>query len=151
MGTLVRQPCTICALLDAEPEGQKLLNFAGVDILTSRSHVPGWAQLPATEQFALMGGIAGALGEAREVPLALVTDSVDGHFFIRLQTQPAVTPPGSRPRVNRLIAGGSDPLLPHLIRQIDTAHKVDLAVAFALDSGVAMLEPYLDDLLMRGG
>lgn len=151
MGTLVRQPCAICALLDARPEGQKRFDFAGVDILTSRSHVSGWAQLPATEQLALMGEIAGALGDASEMALALVTDSVDGHFFIRLRAQPAFNAPISQPRINRLIAGGRDPLLPHLIRQIDTSQRVDLAVAFALDSGVAMLEPYLDDLLMRGG
>ncbi len=151
MSTVVRQPCAICDLLAEGPEGQKPLNFAGINILTPRSHVPSWAQLPPTEQFALMGEIAGVLGDTSKAALALVTDSVDGHFLIRLQTQPAFNPPNSQPRFNRLIAGGSDPLLPHLIRQIDTSHKVDLAVAFALDSGVAMLEPYLDDLLMRGG
>ncbi|TDE33729.1 DUF3427 domain-containing protein [Antarcticimicrobium sediminis] len=51
----------------------------------------------------------------------------------------------------RLTTGGNDPLLPLLTEQLDQAQSVDLAVAFAMDSGVALLEPWLRELLERGG
>ncbi|MCC7320740.1 MAG: DUF3427 domain-containing protein [Rubellimicrobium sp.] len=66
-----------------------------------------------------------------------------GHFVLRLDDD-------SRAH-GLLIAGGKDPLLAHLARHIDTARAVDLAVAFALDSGVSLIFPWLEDLLDRGG
>lgn len=50
-----------------------------------------------------------------------------------------------------LIAGGEDPLLPHLVRHIDDACSVDIAVAFIMESGARLLIPHLRDLLARGG
>lgn len=50
-----------------------------------------------------------------------------------------------------LIAGGDDPLLPHLVRHIDDAVAVDIAVAFIMESGSRLLLPHLKDLLQRGG
>lgn len=52
---------------------------------------------------------------------------------------------------SRLSTGRDDPLLPHLIRHLDEATDVDLAVAFILESGVDLLGPHLADLLDRGG
>ncbi|MER5174032.1 DUF3427 domain-containing protein [Thioclava kandeliae] len=52
---------------------------------------------------------------------------------------------------DRLTTGGTDPLLPILGEHIDKASSVDLAVAFAMDSGVSLLEPWLRELLERGG
>lgn len=50
-----------------------------------------------------------------------------------------------------LISGGEDPLLPHLVRHIDDAAAVDVAVAFIMESGARLLLPHLRDLLARGG
>ena len=59
--------------------------------------------------------------------------------------------PDSRTR-SALVAGGADdPLLPHLLSHLDRATGVDIAVAFALESGVALLEEHLRDVLDRGG
>lgn len=50
-----------------------------------------------------------------------------------------------------LVHGEGDPLLPHLLSHLDAANQADLAVAFVLPSGVALLEPHLRDLLDRNG
>jgi superfamily II DNA or RNA helicase/diadenosine tetraphosphate (Ap4A) HIT family hydrolase len=55
------------------------------------------------------------------------------------------------PHIRALIAGGDDPLLPHVIAHIDRAVRADLAVAFVLETGFSLLEAHLDDLLDRGG
>jgi HKD family nuclease/diadenosine tetraphosphate (Ap4A) HIT family hydrolase len=56
------------------------------------------------------------------------------------------------PHGSALITGGSeDPLFQHLIGHLDRATAIDIAVAFTLDSGVGLLEPYLRDVLDRGG
>ena len=50
-----------------------------------------------------------------------------------------------------LVQGGDDPLLPHIIRHLDEAVSVDLAVAFVLKSGVSLLKEHLRDALVRKG
>lgn len=65
-----------------------------------------------------------------------------GHFHLRAP---------SRSDQSNLTTGGNDPLFPLLARRIDGAERVDLAVAFAMDSGVRLIEPWLRDLLARGG
>jgi superfamily II DNA or RNA helicase/diadenosine tetraphosphate (Ap4A) HIT family hydrolase len=50
-----------------------------------------------------------------------------------------------------LVRGGDDPLLPHLLVNIDDSERVDIAAAFVLNSGVRRLEAHLRDLLGRGG
>lgn len=50
-----------------------------------------------------------------------------------------------------LIRGGDDPLLPHLAHHLARATRVDIAVAFVLESGVREILPHLQDLLDRGG
>jgi superfamily II DNA or RNA helicase/HKD family nuclease len=44
-----------------------------------------------------------------------------------------------------------DPFLPHLLADLAHAHEVDVAVAFALASGVQLIEEHLRDVLSRGG
>lgn len=100
-----------------------------------------WSELNATEQLAMLSLISAALSEGTA---AFRPNLVDGHFFLQLSEDA-----GGRPGL--LIAGGDDPLLPHLIQHIDSADSVDLAVAFALDSGVNLIFPWLEDLLGRGG
>lgn len=73
----------------------------------------------------------------------LVASSDHDHFH--LKTSETVTQP------TRLTTGGNDPLFPLLAERFDQAQSVDLAVAFAMDSGVALLEPWLRELLARGG
>jgi superfamily II DNA or RNA helicase/diadenosine tetraphosphate (Ap4A) HIT family hydrolase len=51
----------------------------------------------------------------------------------------------------RLVRGQSDPLLPHLLADLDRARDVDLAVAFVLESGVRLVREHLRDRLERGG
>ena len=53
---------------------------------------------------------------------------------------------------NRLVSGGkTDPLLQHLKQHLATARAVDIAVAFAMKSGVDILQTELDEVLSRGG
>lgn len=52
---------------------------------------------------------------------------------------------------SKLVRGGKDPLLPNLIKNIDQATGVDIAVAFTMRSGVQLIIAYLQDLLDRGG
>jgi superfamily II DNA or RNA helicase/diadenosine tetraphosphate (Ap4A) HIT family hydrolase/HKD family nuclease len=59
---------------------------------------------------------------------------------------------GTAPHERALVHGGvDDPLLAHLAAHLDRATAVDLAVSFTLDSGVRLIEPYLRDVLDRGG
>lgn len=51
----------------------------------------------------------------------------------------------------QLVRGADDPLLPHLRGNIDRAKRVDIAVAFILKSGVALIREHLADLIRRGG
>jgi superfamily II DNA or RNA helicase/HKD family nuclease/diadenosine tetraphosphate (Ap4A) HIT family hydrolase len=51
----------------------------------------------------------------------------------------------------RLITGGDDPLLPHLLLNLDQSTTCDMAVAFLLDSGARMIVSHLRDFLARGG
>jgi len=51
----------------------------------------------------------------------------------------------------KLVKGGADPLLPHLLLHLDGSTSCDIAVAFLLDSGARMIVAHLRDLLARGG
>lgn len=83
------------------------------------------------------------MGEAlaKGAPGFLASDE-HGHFHLRAP---------SHSDQSNLTTGGGDPLFPLLARSIDGAERVDLAVAFAMDSGVRLIEPWLRDLLARGG
>jgi superfamily II DNA or RNA helicase/diadenosine tetraphosphate (Ap4A) HIT family hydrolase/HKD family nuclease len=51
----------------------------------------------------------------------------------------------------RLVTGGDDPLLSHLLLNLDRSTICDMAVAFLLDSGARMIVSHLRDFLARGG
>jgi superfamily II DNA or RNA helicase/diadenosine tetraphosphate (Ap4A) HIT family hydrolase len=55
------------------------------------------------------------------------------------------------PHGRALVRGATDPLLPHLIAHLDHAERVDIAVAFIMESGVRLVEEHLRDVLARGG
>ncbi len=58
---------------------------------------------------------------------------------------------GDVPHHRALIRGWEDPLLPHLLAELDRADRVDVAVAFIQKSGVRPLLEHLRDLLSRNG
>ena len=69
-----------------------------------------------------------------------------------LRPAPAGTDLWNKREVDSLLVRGSDdPLLPQLKVAIDGAERADLAVAFILKSGVALVRDHLRDLLDRGG
>lgn len=105
-------------------------------IIPAPRHVLGWSDLSAAEQTQMLGAVAEALATGLS---RLRTSAAYGHFHFVIGKE------------DRLTTGGSDPLLPLIGEHIDTATSVDLAVAFAMDSGVALLEPWLRELLDRGG
>lgn len=56
------------------------------------------------------------------------------------------------PHARSLVEGATDdPLLPHLIAHLAGAERVDIAVAFAMTSGVRLLAEHLRDVIARGG
>lgn len=85
---------------------------------------------------AMLAELGAALGRGTA---GFVASSNHGHFHLR------------EAKGARLTTGGRDPLLPLLAERLDTAQSVDLAIAFAMDSGVALLEPWFRELLARSG
>lgn len=127
------------------------MEFKGSLILVPVNHRSSWSELEPSDQFQIMGQISTLFSAPSSLEKTITTACLDGHFHIRIGGGLAAAPLSNLTCVNQLIAGGEDPLFEHLKRYIDGARHVDLAVAFAVDSGVALLEPYLQDLLDRGG
>jgi len=116
-----------------------ICNGGGAEIAPQR-HVASWAELSASEQFALLAQVSEALG-AGAAGIQVVTEF--GHLVIR--------PIDGTDTAARLTTGTKDPLMPLIATCIDGADNVDLAVAFAMESGVELVEPWFRDLLARGG
>jgi len=55
------------------------------------------------------------------------------------------------PHRRPLVRGLEDPFLPHLAGHLARANSVDVAVAFTMYQGLEQLDPYLRDILGRGG
>ncbi|WP_108258122.1 DEAD/DEAH box helicase family protein [Mangrovicoccus ximenensis] len=110
-------------------------------LIAAPRHVPDWADLTAAEQFALLVRIGEVLTAGAQ---GIAASSVHGHFHLRPID-------GSAGAATRLTTGGADPLLPLVTRDIDRAERVDLAVAFAMRSGVSLLKPWFEELLERKG
>lgn len=98
-----------------------------------------WQDLTAAEQFTLLAKVQEVLTQGVS---RFHASSAYGHFHLQLD-QPADAP--------KLTTGAEDPLLPLIAEGIDQADSVDLAIAFAMESGVRLIEPWLRDLLNRGG
>lgn len=107
--------------------------------LAAPRHVARWADLAASEQVALLAKLGAALAEGAAGFQAAVEH---GHFHLHELRAPSPS---------RLATGADDPLLPLIVKSIDDAASVDLAIAFAMDSGVQLIEPWFRDLLDRGG
>ncbi|MCB1335957.1 MAG: DUF3427 domain-containing protein [Maritimibacter sp.] len=110
-------------------------------LIPAPRHVPSWDALTAPEQLGMLAQLGEALGRGIT---GFSASSAHEHFHLR-EGAPGHGAP------TRLTTGGQDPLLPLLADKLDKAHSVDLAIAFAMDSGVALLEPWFRDLLARGG
>ena len=64
-------------------------------------------------------------------------------------TWSAASRDGASPK--RLVTGGDDPLLPHIVSDLATADRADIVVSFVLESGVDRVFEHFRDLLARGG
>ena len=62
-----------------------------------------------------------------------------------------VSPTSVGPSDKRLVTGGEDPLLPHIVSALATADRADIVVSFVLESGLDRVFEHLKDLLDRGG
>ena len=65
----------------------------------------------------------------------------------RSEIRETPTQPYTPTTTGKLVKGLDDPLMPHLLQDLDSATQADIAVAFILQSGVDILEPHLLDLL----
>ena len=63
-----------------------------------------------------------------------------------------LTPEPGAEQKSRLVKGGEhDPLMPYLSEELTRAQRADIAVGFAMTSGVGRMEEHLRDFLDRGG
>ncbi|MDZ4088041.1 MAG: DUF3427 domain-containing protein [Tabrizicola sp.] len=96
--------------------------------------------MTVAEQFELLAHLGKVLSHGA-MGFQIVTEN--GH--LRLRPITTMTPAA------QLTTGSDDPLLPLLTGAIDQADHVDIAVAFAMESGVQLITPWFRDLIDRGG
>lgn len=89
------------------------------------------------------GDVPNPRGGVRHV----IPDKADYIAGGALSVEPSSKGPGSV----RLVRGERDPLLPHLLADLDRAVGAEFAVAFVVRSGVRLVAEHLRDLLARGG
>jgi superfamily II DNA or RNA helicase len=87
------------------------------------------------------------VGMVREAQTARYTAALSPAIPSGLPAAAIVRPPHQQ----ALVRGGDDPLLPHLRAHLASAVHVDIAVAFALESGLAKIDEHLKDVVRRGG
>jgi diadenosine tetraphosphate (Ap4A) HIT family hydrolase/HKD family nuclease len=85
----------------------------------------------------------GMVREAQAASYAALSPTTPGGL-----SAPAIVRP---PHWRALVRGGDDPLLPHLRAHLATAVRVDIAVAFVLERGLAEIDEHLKDVVRRGG
>ncbi len=85
----------------------------------------------------------GLVREAQAASYAALSPTTAGGL-----SGPAIVRP---PHGQALVHGGDDPLLPHLRAHLATAVRVDIAVAFVLERGLAAIDEHLKDVVRRGG
>lgn len=133
--------CPICALVAGQRASR--ITFEGRSVISPGRHVNSWTDLQAQEQLEILSIVSTVFQEnAPEVSATII----NGHYALEIGSHT-----GSRKDPARLIGGGEDHLLPFLTKQLDASTEVDLAIAFALESGVNLIFPWLEDLLERGG
>lgn len=140
---MVSDRCRICENIDFTIAAGEVQAPDGI-VFAPKRHVTRWVDCSAQEHSVLAALISNRINDEQA---SFSSGNIDGHFFLR-QSGSGQNGPMS---ATKLIAGGLDPLLPHLQKEIDRAKHVDLAVAFAFQSGVELLFPWFEDLLSRGG
>ncbi len=153
----------------------------GCCLLVPRRHVASWFDADEAERRALLDAVDAARFRLEHDlhPAGYHIDIGDdgcGHLALRLTPQfapagdddpyPAATAasrvgealpladpePVAPPLAHGLVAGGiDDPLLPHLVAQLDRADEADIAVAFVMASGLAAIDAALDSFFGRSG
>jgi hypothetical protein len=119
--------CEIC-------EGRQALS----DFVAAPRHVASWTDLDFSEQMAMLG----ALGAHLTVGTHIEVKAPFGQLTLSIgEAEQAVT----------IHTGNGAAFFNQLVDHIDHSQSIDLAVAFVMESGLVMLEPYPRDLLGRGG
>ncbi len=77
--------------------------------------------------------------------------SAGGRRFVAAASSFERAPQAAPPHTRSLVTGEHDPLITHLAAHLSHAARADFAVAFIQQSGLALLEPHLEDLLSRPG
>jgi superfamily II DNA or RNA helicase len=133
--------CSICAQDIKKPV--ILSEVSGSRAVIPGRHVSSWTALTESEQIEMMG----ALHFAMSAGFMNISEQVSqGHFYFKLVDKNAAVPHG-----NELICGGNNHLIDHLVNEIEKSLTIDIAVAFAMQSGIKLLMPHLKDLIDRGG
>ena len=135
------ESCPICKLVAGQRASR--ITFEDRSVISPGRHVNSWTDLQAQEQLEILLIVSAVFQENAS---GVRATSIDGHYALEIGSHT-----GSRKEPARLIGGGDDQLLPHLTKQLDGSTEVDLAIAFALESGVNLIFPWLEDLLERGG
>ncbi len=133
--------CPICTLVAGQRASR--ITFENRSVISPGRHVSSWTDLQAQEQLEILSMVSTVFQE--NAPEVSAT-TINGHYALEIGSHT-----GCRKDPARLIGGGEDQLLPHLTKQLDDSKEVDLAIAFALESGVNLIFPWLEDLLERGG
>ena len=71
--------------------------------------------------------------------------------YLHVRDEPATYQTGIRPPSLGVLTGMDVPMLGELCKDLAHAERVDLAVAFILESGLMRIESHLQDVLDRGG
>ena len=133
--------CAIC--LKASDQLVGTAKIDGCEIIYSNRHTASWKDLEEPERQAMMQILSAKL----ELDFRTLSQGImDGHFYLKCSNEAL-----SDQVQNKLISGVDDHLINHLVREIDAATKLDIAIAFAMLSGVKMVWPYFKDLITRGG
>lgn len=106
-------------------------------------HVPSWNDLTEPEKVEMINIMRSALGTGS---MNISEETSEGHFYLKLGGEKQAAP-----RSNKLVCGSNNYLIDHLIKEIELSSAIDIAVAFAMPSGINLLMPHLEDLLERGG
>jgi superfamily II DNA or RNA helicase/HKD family nuclease len=145
----------------------------GEYLVVPRRHVSAWDELREDERTWLWIAVNKAVAAIRaefspigfsiDFNIGLGSEQNKTHFHLRIVPRFEEASHSSAFTINsrngletlldqqRLIKGGDDPFLPHLVRHMDGADACDIAVAFLLESGARCIVEHLKDFLDRGG
>lgn len=156
-------PCPLCLAGTASDVPVHIVAYAlgthGHTLVVPARHVASLLDLSFTEREALWA----AVDTARH-RLDLELDPRPDGYTVRFELGPSAPNPHAHVHVvprgwsnlatgerRRLLDGPENPLGPDLVRDLGSAHRVDIAVAFVFPAGVDRIYSRLADCLDRGG